>query len=151
MTGERMELWTNDTLSEFAIMLNSSPVASTSQESKYTTIIDESPYVAGYDSNWSYTLDKWIVFYFSNKYTGFLGSQKRSKQEEFRLEPNSEFYDNEFDTSIPGFIPGLGPIPRYISKPRPGLKCHFCNLKYNTEEERKEHEEFWHHDKLFNG
>jgi len=51
-----MELWTDDTLSEFAIMLNSNSVASTSQESKYTRIIDESPYVAGYDSNWSYIL-----------------------------------------------------------------------------------------------
>ena len=87
-------------------------------------------------------------FYFSNKYTGFLGSQNRSNQEEFRLEPNSEFYHNEYDTSIPGFIPALGPIPRYISKPKPRLKCHFCNLNFNTEEERKDHDEFWHRDKL---
>ena len=28
--------------------------------------------------------------------------------------------------------------------PKPGLKCHFCNLKYCLEEERKQHEEFWH-------
>ena len=146
-----MELWTDDTLSEFAIVLNSNSVASTSQESKYTRIIDESPYVAGYDSNWSYILKQWIVFYFSNKYTGFLGSQNRSNQEEFRLEPNSEFYHNEYDTSMPGFIPALGPIPRYISKPKPRLKCHFCNLNYNTEEKRKDHDEFWHRDKLFNG
>ena len=76
-----MELWTDDTLSEFAIVFNSNPVASTSQESKYTKIIDESPYVAGYDSNWSYILKQWIVFYFSNNYTGFLGSQNRSNQE----------------------------------------------------------------------
>lgn len=141
-----MELWTNDTFSEFAIVLNSNPVASTSQESRYTRIIDESPYVAGYDSNWSYILNQWVIFYFSKKYTGFLGLQEKSKQEEFRLEPNSGFYDNEYDSRIPG----LGPIPRYISKPKPGLKCHFCNLKYNTEKERKDHEEFWHRDKLFN-
>ena len=118
-----MELWTDDTLSEFAIVLNSIPVASTSQETKYTKIIDGSPYVAGYDSKLSYILTQWIVLYFSNstldQYTGFLGSQNRSNQEEFRLEPNSEFYHNEYDTSMPGFIPALGPIPRYISKPKP--------------------------------
>ena len=32
--------------------------------------------------------------------------------------------------------------------PKPGLKCHFCNLKYCLEEERNEHEEFWHSNKL---
>ena len=57
-------------LSEFAIVLNSIPVASTSQETKYTKIIDGSPHVAGYDSKLSYILTQWIVLYFSNKYTG---------------------------------------------------------------------------------
>ncbi len=76
------------------------------------------------------------------------GLQNRSNHEEFRLESNSEFYHNEYDTSIPGFIPALGPIPRYISKPKPRLKWHFCNLNFNTEEERKDHDEFWHRDKL---
>lgn len=28
--------------------------------------------------------------------------------------------------------------------PKPGLKCRFCNLKYCLEEERKQHEGFWH-------
>ena len=28
------------------------------------------------------------------------------------------------------------------------LKCHFCNLKYCIEEERTEHEKFWHSNKL---
>ena len=32
--------------------------------------------------------------------------------------------------------------------PKPGLKCHFCNLKYCLEEERKQHEEFWHSNKI---
>ena len=66
-----MELWTDDTLSEFAIVLNSIPVASTSQESKYTKIIDGSPYVAGYDSNWSYILTQWIVFIFQTSTLDF--------------------------------------------------------------------------------
>ena len=86
------------------------------------------------------SLSNGSFFYFSNKYTGFLGSQNRSNQEEFRLEPSSELYDNEYNTSMPGFIPTLGHIPRYISKPKPGLKYHFYNLKYYTEEERKVHE-----------
>ena len=35
-------------------------------------------------------------------------------------------------------------------KPK-GLKCHFCNLKYCLDDERKQHEEFWHSDKLSPG
>ena len=32
--------------------------------------------------------------------------------------------------------------------PKPGLKCHFCNLKYSFEEEEEQHEEFWHSNKI---
>ena len=34
------------------------------------------------------------------------------------------------------------------SPPKPGLKCHFCNLKYCLEEEREQHEEFWHSNRI---
>jgi len=32
--------------------------------------------------------------------------------------------------------------------PKPGLKCRFCNLKYSLEEEREQHEQFWHSKKI---
>lgn len=57
MTESCMELWSNNTLSEFVIIFNSYPVAKTSLETKCTREIDESPYREGYDNNWSYTLD----------------------------------------------------------------------------------------------
>lgn len=70
-----------------------------------------------------------------------------AKLEEFRMEIDNNFYDNEINNRASGFLHRARPIPRKHT-PKPELKCHFCNLKYCIEEERKEHEEFWHSDKI---
>lgn len=59
MTEERIELWSNSTLSEFAIKFKSNCVVETNHGSKYIRKLDESPYKQGYNHhNWSYTLSQ---------------------------------------------------------------------------------------------
>jgi hypothetical protein len=143
MTQERMELWSNDSLTEFIIKFNSVIVVTTSTNPDAMTKIDECPYRSGYDFDWHYTLSQWVVYFLANKFTALLDS-KTSLQKEFNIRDDE---DSEVNVSL--YIPVNRAI-KMKSKPRPkpGLKCHFCNLKYCLEEERKQHEEFWHSNKL---
>ena len=142
MSQERMELWSNDSLSEFAIKFNSTIVVTTSNNpDAIVKMIDECPYKEGYDVDWRYTLSQWVVYYLANKYAVLINS-KISIQKEFNIRD-----DEEIDVSL---YPPVNPTIKVKNKPppKPGLKCHFCNLKYCLEEERKQHEEFWHSNKL---
>jgi len=140
MTQERMELWSDETFSEFAIKFNSAIVVYTSSNPDMVVrMIDECPYKAGYDFDWHYTLSQWVVYYLANKYTVLLHS-KFSKQKEFNIRDDE---DNEVDVSLYTRTDNTIKI-KNKPPPKPGLKCHFCNLKYCLEEERNGHEEFWH-------
>ena len=144
MTKERMELWSNDIFSEFAIKFNSTSVVTTSNNSDaIVKMIDECPYKEGYDVDWRYTLSQWVVYYLANKY-GVLINSKISIQKEFNIR-DDEYH--EVDDSL--YAP-VNPTIKVKNKPppKPGLKCHYCNLKYCLEEEREQHEEFWHSNKL---
>ena len=139
----RMELWSNDRLTEFAIKFNSVIVVKTSTNPDAMTKIDEGPYRSGYEFDWHYTLSQWVVYFLANKFTALLDS-KTSLQKEFNIRDDE---DKEVEVSL--YPPVNGAIKMKTNPPpRPGLKCHFCNLKYCLEEERKQHEEFWHSNKL---
>jgi hypothetical protein len=128
MAEGRMELWSNGILSDFAIKFDSQMVVKRSDNADLINLIDESPYKDGYDNDWHYTLAQWVTFYLSNK------KQLQTADKD------------EYDTSPRGYesFESKAMNPR----PKPILKCHFCNLKYCLEVERKDHEEFWHSDKL---
>ena len=144
MGDQSMELWSNDILTEFAIKFNSAIVVKTSDNPDLILkMIDESPYKDGYDFDWHYTLSQWVIYYLANKYVVSLDS-KIYKQKEFEIH-NDE--DNEVDSSSYTRVNDTIKVKRKLP-PKPGLKCHFCNLKYCLEEERKQHEEFWHSNKL---
>jgi hypothetical protein len=143
MSQERMELWSNDRLTEFTIKLNSVTLVTTSNNSDTMTKIDECPYRSGYEFDWHYTLSQWVVYFLANKFTALMDS-KSSLQKEFDIRDEE---DIEVDVSL------YSPTNRAFKvknkpPPKPGLKCHFCNLKYCLEEERIQHEEFWHGNKL---
>jgi hypothetical protein len=143
MSQEWMELWSNDRLTEFTIKLNSVTVVTTSTNPDAVTKIDECPYRSGYEFDWHYTLSQWVVYFLANKFTSLVDS-KSSLQKEFDIRDEE---DIEVDVSL------YSPVNRAFKvknkpPPKPGLKCHFCNLKYCLEEERIQHEEFWHGNKL---
>ncbi|MDQ5870297.1 MAG: hypothetical protein M3530_11310, partial [Thermoproteota archaeon] len=106
-------------------------------------MIDECPYKDGYDFDWHYTLSQWVIYYLANKYATLLAS-KISKQKEFKIQGDEV---NEVDVSLFTHVDDTIKV-KNKPPPKPGLKCHFCNLKYCLDEERKEHEEFWHSNKL---
>ncbi len=136
MSQERMELWSNDILTEFAIKFNSIFEVMTSDDTETMTKIDECAYRSGYEFDWHYTLSQWVVYFLANKFS------ETSIQKELNI-PDEE--DNEIYSSynVSLVIKVKNKLP-----PKPGLKCHFCNLKYCLEEERKQHEEFWHSNKI---
>ncbi len=131
-----MELWSNDILTEFAIKFNSIFEVMTSDDTETMTKIDECAYIPGYEFDWHYTLSQWVVYFLANKFS------ETSIQKELNI-PDEE--DNEIYSSynVSLVIKVKNKLP-----PKPGLKCHFCNLKYCLEEERKQHEEFWHSNKI---
>jgi hypothetical protein len=137
MAEGRMELWSNDLLSDFAIKFDSQMVVKTSDNADLINLIDESPYKDGCDNDWHYTLAQWVTFYLSNKYLISPAIQKQLQTAD----------KDEYDTSPRGYE-SFESKPRKKARPKPILKCHFCNLKYCLEVERKDHEEFWHSDKL---
>ena len=136
-----MELWSNDILTEFAIKFNSIIVVTTSNNLDAMGKIDVCPYRPGYEFDWHYTLSQWVVYFLANKFTALLES-KTSVQKEFNIldEDDNEIYSSH----------NVSLVIKVKNKlaPKPGLKCHFCNLKYCLEEERIQHEEFWHGNKL---
>jgi hypothetical protein len=137
MSQERMELWSNDGFTEFAIKFE----VTTSDDPETMTKIDECLYRSGYEFDWHYTLSQWVVYFLANKFTALLES-KTSVQKEFNIqdEDDNEIYSS-YNVSL--VIKVKNKLP-----PKPGLKCHFCNLKYCLEEEREQHEEFWHSNKI---
>jgi hypothetical protein len=137
----RMQLWTDKTESEYKITMGSNDVINTSPGTGYTLLIDEMPFVDGYDHDWSYTLSQWVVHYLLNK----CSNKRFLKKDSFKILQN----DSEVDSRISMLISRQrAPKARNKILAKPGLKCHFCNLKYCLEVERKEHEEFWHCNKL---
>jgi len=145
---ELMQLWTDDTISEFAIIYSSRLVIRTKESVQFTKMIDESPYIEGYELNWGHTLSQWVVFYLANKYAKLLGSNHGKDEFRLELDPKYPEIDTEVDNRLSwSYQPKLKPKIKTIRQ-KAILKCHFCNLKYCLEEERKDHEEFWHGEKL---
>ena len=141
MSQERMELWSNDSLTEFAIKFNSIFEVTTSDDLETMTKIDECPYRLGYEIDWHYTLSQWVVYFLANKFTALLDS-KTTAQKEFNIRE-----DNDCEVYS---LYNVGLVIKVKNKPppKPGFKCHFCNFKYCLEEEREQHEEFWHSNKI---
>jgi hypothetical protein len=139
MKGKRIQLWSNDNLSEFAIIFESKILARTNVKATYVKLVDELIVRNWYDSDWRYTLSQWVVFYLSHKYSSDFRSDKTRKQEVNGVK--SKNYQNlkyEFILALPA---------KSKRTPRPTIKCTFCNLKYHKDEQRKQHEEFWHKNK----
>jgi hypothetical protein len=147
MENSLMELWADNTLSEFAIIYDSKFVIRTKEQGQYTKMIDKSEFVDGYELNWGYTLSQWVVFYLANNYAKILTGSNPDKSE-FRLgETLDQIAHSDVDSSLSWLSRGDKIRTRRV-QPKATLKCHFCNLKYCLEEERSDHEKFWHSAKI---
>jgi hypothetical protein len=148
MENRLMELWADNTLSEFAIIYDSKFVIRTKEQGEYTKMIDKSKFIDGYELNWGYTLSQWVVFYLANNYAKIITGSNRDKSE-FKLEDNLNDQIDPSDTdSGLSWLSQREKIRARKVQPKATLKCHFCNLKYCLEEERNDHEQFWHSEKI---
>jgi hypothetical protein len=149
MSEPRIQLWTDDANAEFAIFSNSKFVIKTNQNANYSKIIDESPFMQGYRYDWKHTLMHWVNYHYGNgvfvnltdvspvdTQDSLIQTQKKPKAKAIRyhnlMHSKPRISNTESKTKL---------------KPEL-LKCHFCNLKYVMEVERREHEKFWHSNKL---
>ncbi len=137
MRKKTIQLWTDHSFSEFSLISESRTLVETKKEITYNMLIDELECIEGFDYDWGYMLSQWIPYYFSNKYL---------KKALVPMESKTQGVINN-ESKVFWFKGSVG-MRQTRSKPQPGLKCHFCNLKYSLEEERKEHEAFWHGNQL---
>ena len=119
MSNKRVQLWTDDTYNDFAIVLKPYILARTDEKTKYTKVIDESDQGDRYSYDWKYTLSQWVNYHLANG-----------------LPPGN------IPNSIKATIKSRAKSSSLI------LKCQFCTLKYSIEAERHEHERFWHSNKF---
>lgn len=142
MSDKRVQLWTDDTYNDFAIVLKPYILARTDENTKYTKVLDESDQGDRYSCDWNYTLSQWVNYHLSN------GVPQGNNPESSKPPIGS----GEKETSS-----GQGPqnLKSFDSTARPRsqsnsmiLRCHFCALKYSIEAERHEHERFWHSNKF---
>ena len=126
---------------------NSYYVIKTNQKTKFTKMIDESAFMQGYSYDRKYTLAQWVNYHFGNQVlvnisetASILNPEPQQEQVLSNRKGITYFLPRSKSTS-PITESGLELKPK-------GLKCHFCNLKYCLDDERKQHEEFWHSDKL---
>ena len=134
MIQDQIQLWTDETNTEFAIFLqNSHYLIRTNQIGKYTRMVDESPYMDVYTNDWKYTLSQWVSYRFGNHLRQNLHlSQNQSPQatdkDTKKKEEKKEKTGNTMRfTWIYNIFSGLKPQPELEPKL---LKCQFCNLIY---------------------
>ena len=115
----KVELWTNESESEFAIIAKSNVLAKTG-DGNFTRNIDKSWFDKNKIYDWNLMIHKWITFYFSNKYL-----PEQMDQGGF---PKIKFL----------------PVGSSDKRIRPKIKCSFCGLKFYGIDDRQEHEAVWH-------
>lgn len=153
MAEPRIQLWTDDTNSEFAIYLSSDFVIRTNQKIKYTKMIDESVCMQGYDYDWKHTLTQWVTFLFGNNLQISPEKFEISDSRQVLIDSNKTGKKNIRKIKFPKSAILMKSTEKLEVSSRPALKpellkCTFCNLKYYIDEERIEHEKFWHADKI---
>ncbi len=58
--------WTNDDLSEFAIMFESQMLTRTNEKAAYVKLVDELVDMNLHNCVWNYILSQWVVYYIPN-------------------------------------------------------------------------------------
>ncbi len=147
MADKRVQLWTDDTYNDFAIVLKPYILARTDEKTKYTKVVDESDQGDRYSYDWKYTLSQWVNYHFGNQVlvniseTTSILTPEPQKQKIIKNQKGMKYYLLRSKPTSPIIDSTLELKPK-------GLKCHFCNLKYCLDDERKQHEEIWHSNKL---
>jgi hypothetical protein len=127
---KKIQLWTNKYQSEFALRLVDDATTATDQSQNFLAVTDpkadyirvvaEIDYFGDLKHGWDYTLRRLLEQY---------------KEELHSLSLGKIDLDNNNNNSKPN---------RITIKLIPYIKCHYCDLEFNNEEEEKEHELGYH-------
>jgi hypothetical protein len=144
-TSKKLQLWTNQSKNKYAISFENEfhYLATTDPKVlQYTTLIAESDRIfKGYEYNWKSILNKWIDIHkfaigFRRRskfpFTSMTPSGGRSRTKIAKTESKSSFYATTMDGK------------KYSVRLKPYIKCHFCNLLFETNHKRTIHEREWH-------
>ena len=122
---KKLQLWSNSSGSEYAIRLEGESnfvAARLWPLAQYTDLVEEADYLEDMNYDWDYTLKHWT----SNRYH----YDKDSSQGIFLEEASSNSSDNN-----------------KTSNTSKNIKCHFCELTFNMQSQRRKHEQAWHSSK----
>jgi hypothetical protein len=141
----KLQLWTGQSKTKYAIRFeNELPFLARSNPElqQYTTLIAESDTVfTGYEFDWKFILNRWIerhkvVTGFKTRsglpFAHFESLPTTSKISYTKKESKSSFYVTTLDGK------------KYSVKSKSHIKCHFCELLFDTNNKRNEHERAWH-------
>ena len=132
---QKIQLWTNKYENEFALRLadaaNQSEnwLAATDLTADYITVVAESDYLEDLRHGWDYALRHFI-----EKYKEFLHKKDATdiSKENMKNIPSLSTYVSNTD------------INRFPIRIISFIKCHYCDLEFDNDNERKEHELKWH-------
>ena len=127
---KKIQLWTNKYQSEFAIRLVGDATATdqsqnflafTDPKADYIIVVAEIDYFDDLEHGWDYTLRHLLEQYKEELHASSLG----------KMSLNNNNNNN-------------GKPKKIIIKLIPYIKCHYCDLEFNNEDEAKEHELGYH-------
>ena len=154
MIHQKMQLWTNEQVNEYALKLvisssddnnrslENSFLAKTNPSSRYVHLIAESDYLKDLKHGWDFTLRHFIEEYKSLKQQQNI---QRNRPRITSIDPTSSqetvAKDQASSDSMNMDIQRYdGDDYSYPIKLIPHIKCHYCELHFHNENERKEHE-----------
>lgn len=153
---QKMQLWTTEQVNEYALRLAISPsddnnnrtlensfIARTNPNSRYVHLVAESDYLEDLKHGWDFALRHFI-----EEYKKSLKQQQNIQRNRPRItsiNPTSSQKTVAKDqTSSDSMNMNIqrydGDDYSYPIKLIPHIKCHYCDLHFHNEKERKEHE-----------
>jgi hypothetical protein len=152
---QKMQLWTTEQVNEYALKLAISPsdnnnrslknsfLARTNLNSRYVHLVAESDYLEDLKHGWDFALRHFI-----EEYKKSLKQQQNIQRNRPRItsiDPTLSSQETLVKDQTSGDSMNMN-IERYDGdhyyhiKLIPHIKCHYCDLHFHNEKERKEHE-----------
>ena len=155
---QKMQLWTNEQVNEFALKLalsssddnnlslENSFLAKTSPNSRYVHLIAESDYLEDLKHGWDFTLR-----HFVEEYKNCIKQQKQNNQRNRNMSrvistdptltsQGTVLKEHNSNDNMNMNFERYDGNHYYPIKLIPHIKCHYCDLHFHNEKERKEHE-----------
>jgi hypothetical protein len=153
---QKMQLWTTEQANEYALKLAISPsddnnnrslessfIARTNPNSRYVHLVAESDYLEDLKLGWDFTLRHFIEEYKKSLKQQQIIQRNRNGPRITYIDPTSSSQETIVKDQTSNDSMNIERHDRdhyYPIKLIPHIKCHYCDLHFHNEKERKEHE-----------